>query len=88
MSETYFREAGAGPGVVCVHCNASSSAQWHGLMDRLARTLAMDPLELRRRNFLKAGDRPASAMLGDSPVSLDTLIERILEKLEDGRTSA
>lgn len=36
MSETYFREAGAGPGVVCVHCNASSSAQWRGLMDRLA----------------------------------------------------
>lgn len=33
---TYFREAGAGPGVVCVHCNASSSAQWRGLMDRLA----------------------------------------------------
>jgi pimeloyl-ACP methyl ester carboxylesterase len=32
----YFREAGAGPGVVCVHCNASSSAQWRGLMDRLA----------------------------------------------------
>lgn len=23
-------------GVVCVHCNASSSAQWRGLMDRLA----------------------------------------------------
>lgn len=37
MSEAYFREAGAaGPGVVCVHCNASSSAQWRGLMDRLA----------------------------------------------------
>ena len=33
---SYFREAGAGPGVVCVHCNASSSAQWRGLMDRLA----------------------------------------------------
>jgi pimeloyl-ACP methyl ester carboxylesterase len=32
----FFREAGAGPGVVCVHCNASSSAQWRGLMDRLA----------------------------------------------------
>jgi pimeloyl-ACP methyl ester carboxylesterase len=32
----YFREAGAGTGVVCVHCNASSSAQWRSLMDRLA----------------------------------------------------
>ncbi len=26
----------AGPGVVCLHANASSSAQWRGLMERLA----------------------------------------------------
>lgn len=32
----FFREAGAGPGVVCVHSNASSSGQWRGLMDLLA----------------------------------------------------
>jgi pimeloyl-ACP methyl ester carboxylesterase len=32
----YFREAGSGPGVVCVHANASSSSQWRGLMDMLA----------------------------------------------------
>ncbi len=32
----FFREAGAGPGVVCTHANASSSAQWRGLLDRLA----------------------------------------------------
>ncbi|MDM0050674.1 alpha/beta fold hydrolase [Variovorax sp. J22R115] len=32
----FFREAGAGPGVVCLHSNASSSSQWRGLMDRLA----------------------------------------------------
>ena len=32
----FFREAGAGPGVVCVHSNASSSSQWRGLMDLLA----------------------------------------------------
>jgi len=31
-----FREAGAGPGVVCLHANASSSSQWRGLMDMLA----------------------------------------------------
>ncbi|HZM36226.1 MAG TPA: alpha/beta hydrolase [Burkholderiales bacterium] len=31
-----FREAGAGPSVVCLHSNASSSAQWRGLMDLLA----------------------------------------------------
>lgn len=34
--EPYCREAGAGPGVVCLHANASNSGQWRGLMDRLA----------------------------------------------------
>lgn len=31
-----FREAGAGPGVVCFHANASSSGQWRALLDLLA----------------------------------------------------
>ncbi|HEY6966334.1 MAG TPA: alpha/beta hydrolase [Burkholderiales bacterium] len=41
----FVREAGAGPGVVCLHSNASSSGQWRGLMDTLApkfRVLAPD----------------------------------------------
>lgn len=41
----YCREAGSGPGVVCIHSNASSSAQWRGLMDVLSpryRVLAPD----------------------------------------------
>jgi pimeloyl-ACP methyl ester carboxylesterase len=40
-----FREAGAGPGVVCLHANASSAAQWRALMEFLApgyRVLAPD----------------------------------------------
>jgi len=32
----FFREAGSGPGVVCLHANASSSSQWRALMDTLA----------------------------------------------------
>lgn len=32
----YFREAGSGPGVVCLHSNASASVQWKLLMERLA----------------------------------------------------
>ena len=32
----FFREAGAGPSVVCLHANASSSSQWRGLMEMLA----------------------------------------------------
>jgi pimeloyl-ACP methyl ester carboxylesterase len=32
----YFREVGSGPGVVCLHANASSSSQWRALMEILA----------------------------------------------------
>jgi len=41
----FFREAGSGSGVVCLHSNASSSGQWRGLMEALApkfRVLAAD----------------------------------------------
>jgi pimeloyl-ACP methyl ester carboxylesterase len=41
----FFREAGSGPGVVCLHSNAASSSQWRALMDLLAprfRVLAAD----------------------------------------------
>ena len=44
-TEPFFRESGTGPGVVCTHANASSSAQWRGLMELLAaeyRVLAPD----------------------------------------------
>jgi pimeloyl-ACP methyl ester carboxylesterase len=34
--QAWFREAGTGPAVVCLHSNASSSGQWRGLMDLLA----------------------------------------------------
>jgi pimeloyl-ACP methyl ester carboxylesterase len=43
--EPFFREAGTGPGVVCLHSNASTSGQWRALMDLLApkfRVLAPD----------------------------------------------
>jgi pimeloyl-ACP methyl ester carboxylesterase len=45
QAEPYFREAGTGPGVVCIHSNASTSGQWRGLMDLLSpkfRVLAPD----------------------------------------------
>lgn len=35
-SHPFFREVGAGPGVVCLHANASTSSQWRALMDSLA----------------------------------------------------
>jgi len=34
--EPFVREAGSGPGVVCIHSNASTSGQWRGLMELLS----------------------------------------------------
>lgn len=33
--DPFFREAGSGPGVVCLHANASTSTQWRPLMESL-----------------------------------------------------
>lgn len=35
-AEPFVRESGNGPGVVCLHSNASSSSQWRALMDGLS----------------------------------------------------
>jgi len=43
----YFREAGSGEAVVCIHSNASTSGQWRSLMDLLSprwRVIAPDSL--------------------------------------------
>src|SRR4051794_6093385 len=56
MATPYFREAGTGPGVVCLHANASSSSQWRPLTDRLSgrfHVLAPDSLGAG-----KSGDWP------------------------------
>jgi pimeloyl-ACP methyl ester carboxylesterase len=45
LPKANFREAGAGPAVVCLHSSASSSGQWRALMEQLAgrfRILAAD----------------------------------------------
>ena len=34
--DLFYREAGSGPAVICLHANASTSGQWRGLLDLLA----------------------------------------------------
>jgi pimeloyl-ACP methyl ester carboxylesterase len=74
--EAYFREAGSGPAVVCLHANASTSGQWRGLMELLApkfRVFAPD--------LYDAGKSPRWP--SDSVIRLQdevTLIEPVLER--------
>lgn len=60
----FFREAGSGPGVVCLHSNAGSSSQWRTLMDRLA-----PAFHVLAADGYGAGKSPA--WLGGRPLRLD-----------------
>src|SRR5579863_5872038 len=47
-------------------------------MDVIAAAIGMDPIELRRRNFLHAGDTTATEQVIREPVMLDQLLDRAL----------
>jgi CO/xanthine dehydrogenase Mo-binding subunit len=50
------------------------------VMDRLAKRLKMDPVELRRKNFLGKGDRVGTPLVNlDSPVSMPKVLDQVLE---------
>lgn len=75
----HFREAGAGPPVICLHSSASSSGQWRALTDRLAdrfRVVAVD-LYGYGRSLAWPGERP---MYLDDQVAL---LEPILRAAEE-----
>jgi pimeloyl-ACP methyl ester carboxylesterase len=76
MATPFFREAGTGPGIVCLHANASSSSQWRALTDRLAgrfHVLAPDSLGAG-----KSGDWPAGgpATLQNEVAFLEPVFQR------------
>lgn len=48
-------------------------------MDEIAAAIGMDPVELRRRNFLHDGDTTATQQQMREPVILDKLLDRALE---------
>jgi pimeloyl-ACP methyl ester carboxylesterase len=76
----FFREVGSGSGIVCLHANASHSAQWRMLMERLApkfRVLAADSYG--------AGQSPAwpadrSVALRDEVSLLEPVFDRAGER--------
>ena len=75
MAKAYFREAGSGPAVLCLHCSASSSGQWRPLMERLAgrhRVIAPD--------LYGCGKSPAWP--GERPMWIDDQIELLASAFE------
>jgi CO/xanthine dehydrogenase Mo-binding subunit len=51
-------------------------------MDEIAAILEIDPIELRRRNFLHQGDTNATEQLMREPVMMDQLLDRALKESE------
>jgi CO/xanthine dehydrogenase Mo-binding subunit len=49
-------------------------------IDKIARVLGITPEELRRRNFLKTGDRTATGQLLSEPVDMQHLLDRALKE--------
>jgi CO/xanthine dehydrogenase Mo-binding subunit len=47
-------------------------------MDEIAAAIGMDPIELRRRNFIRQGETTATEQLMREPVILDKLLDRVL----------
>lgn len=70
----FVRETGAGPSVICLHANASSSAQWRGLSELLAprfRVLAPDGLGAGRS---PAWPGPGEMRLADEVAFLEPVL--------------
>jgi CO/xanthine dehydrogenase Mo-binding subunit len=47
-------------------------------MDRIAATVGISPVEVRRRNFLKTGQTTTTEQVIREPIDLDQLLERVL----------
>ena len=62
-AQPFYREAGQGPGVVCLHSNSSSSGQWRALMDALS-----PKFHVLAADSYGAGKSPA--WTGNRPLSL------------------
>jgi CO/xanthine dehydrogenase Mo-binding subunit len=48
-------------------------------MDRIAQTLGISPIEIRRRNFLKTGQTTTTDQTVQEPIDLEKLLDRALE---------
>lgn len=79
--QPFFREAGTGPAVMCLHSNASSSNQWRALVDALAPRFTVLAPDLHGAG--RSPPRPTGrvATLADEVALLEPVLHRAGEPL-------
>jgi CO/xanthine dehydrogenase Mo-binding subunit len=60
---------------------AQACVAYEQQMDSIAKTLGMDPFELRKVNYIKTGDRTANGQMIESATWLEETASRVLESL-------
>ena len=75
-TQPFFREAGQGPGVVCLHSNASSSSQWRGLMETLAPKFHVFAVDAYDAGKSPAWQGERTATLSDEVALLEPVLAR------------
>jgi pimeloyl-ACP methyl ester carboxylesterase len=71
-----WREAGAGPAVICLHANASSSVQWRALMDDLAPHYHLFAVDSYGAGGSPAWSEDRQLTLNDEVALLEPVFER------------
>jgi len=72
----FFREAGEGPSVICLHANASSSGQWRALMETLAPRFHLLAVDSYGAGRSPAWPRDRAVSLRDEVALLEPLFAR------------
>ena len=75
MDKAYFREAGSGTAVLCLHCSASTSGQWRPLMEQLG-----ERYHVIAPDLYGCGKSPAWP--GERPMWLDDQIDLLAPAFE------
>ena len=76
-SEPFYRELGAGPAVVCLHSNASSSSQWRLLMQELATDFHVLAPDMHGAGKGPAWPAQRPLALADEVALLESLFARV-----------
>ncbi len=76
----FYREAGSGTGVVCLHSNSSSSGQWRGLIEQLAPRFHVCAVDAWGSGRSPAWPGERALTLSDEVALLEPVLDRVSQR--------